>query len=337
MRFALLLSISILFWLSPLLAAPPKPERLEDAVYVYGLFNGASGCSDLEGRLKALRLRSTVILSVEPDPGFLLDLPDGEEQLTCVLSYLRKTSRKAKALFLQDPVFLERSEVSAGRARLLGSFAASHPGLLAAAQVDIEPYTTGRWSCCGLEGRRALLRDTLDLLGMVREELSGLPLGVLLPWWFPGTSDHIPQAAPRAFFGVVDELYLMAYGEEGGPAVGGTAKRVLDRVDVPEVFSGPGRVYIGLATYEFRSPNDLQNQLKKVRNRLARRPTFAGTAVFHATSAYNVPGQPVFSASKVCQTGRKLPGAGAEAAGILSRPDYCGNSSLRESQPHGPR
>ena len=256
--------LAVLFLFSPLLNAPkPEPAKFEDAVYVYSLFRGTPACGETVRRLKALPLRSTVILSVEGEEGFLLDRPDGESQLTCALSYLRDTSRWGKALFLQDPVFLERPEESGRRAALLASYVDRHPGLLLGAQVDLEPHTTDRWT--KIDDRRAVMHDLHDLLGQVRQRLNGLPLGVAIPWWYPTMADEIPQGSLESLSGVTDDIYLMVYGGADGPVVGGTADRVLAHVDAPLFFMGGGRVHIVLATYEFPSPRELETEMAKVR------------------------------------------------------------------------
>ncbi len=321
---------AVLFCLAPLRAAPPAPTRLgEDAVYVYDVFRDASVCADVVARLRQLPLRRTVILSVEQGSEFILDRAKGEPLLACVLQHLRASARTVKALLLQDPSFLAKGEEAVRRAVLVGEFAARHPRQLSGAQVDVEPYTVEKWSCCNAEERRRALRDLHQLLGRVRRQLRGLPLGVAAPWWYPAVTRELPEAAPEAFLEVADELYLMAYGDEGGPLVGGEAERVLARVDAPEFFPGSGRVHIALATYEFRSPAHFQAELEKVRRRLAAWPTFAGTAVFHAASGFNFPLARLVSGTVTDEAGDGLPDVEIEAAGIRGRTNMCGQFLLR--------
>lgn len=290
-----LFPLALLFWV-PAVAAFPSAglasgvKGLEDAVYVYHVFRGTDDCQEVVARLRKLPLRPTVILSVERGREFILDRPNGEQLLDCVLGSLRASSRSVKALLLQAPSFLEKKRKEAvRRAKLLGDFWARHPGKLAGVQINVEPHQGDQWREGDTAHRRARLRSLTELLCSIRPHLRGLPLGVAVAWWYPAAAEELPEAAPAALFAVVDEIYLMTYGGKQGPRVGGTADRVLARVDRPEVFSGPGRVYVVLATYEFRSPAHLHEELGKMRRRLALRTNFAGTAVFHASSPFNLP------------------------------------------------
>ncbi len=315
-------------WMALSVGLTPMPGPVEDSVYVYDVFKPGTACAEMEERLKALPLRSTVILSIEQGPEFVLDRPKGEDDLACVLNHLRAASRKVKVLLLQDPVFLDRGEEAVRRAALVSAFAERHKGQLAGVQVDVEPYTIEKWGCCNAEERRAILRDLHQLLTRVRRNLGGLPLAVVAPWWYPVVRE-LPEAGPELMFQVVDEIYLMAYGDEGGPLVGGTAERVLGRVDAPEFFTGKGRMYIALAAYEFRSPEHLQAELETVRRRLASRPTFAGTALFHATSAFNVPLGRFVSGTVIDPDGKRLAGVEVQADGATAKTNVCGQFSLR--------
>lgn len=270
------------------LGAPGHARAHEDAVYVYDLFQKAKNCPELFARLRKLPLRPTVILSIEQGPEFVLDRPRGEEQLTCVLRFLRGSARKVKALFLQDPTFLENSQEAVRRAALLGDYSARHPEELDGAQVDVEPHADTKWETNSPEERRTMLRNLQDLLRQVRTQLRGLPLGAAVPWWYASEELNLPEAAPGALFQVADELYLMVYGDPGEPPVGGSADSVLEHLAAAQTFSGGGAIYVVLAAHEFLSPAHLQAELKKVRSSLAGERTFAGTAVFHATSTFQV-------------------------------------------------
>src|SRR5262249_36108810 len=144
------------------------------------------------------------------------------------------------------------------RAAKLNDFVVRHPGSFTGAQVDIEPYVTEDWSCGADEDHRRIFRNFINVLGKVRERMPAVPLGVAVGWWTPIVADRLPEASPANLFKVADELYLMVYGDEGGPVVGGTAGRILSRINTPDFFSAPGRVYVGLSTYEYRSPKQLE-------------------------------------------------------------------------------
>jgi hypothetical protein len=313
--------------LCSLFAQAATPAGYEDGVYVYDVFKGSPKCPEVIDRLKALPLRSTVILSLESGREFVLDRPDGQAQLACALDYLRSSGHKAKGLLLQDPVFLEQADEAMRRAILAGEYAVHHPGQLAAVQLDVEPYTVKYWGCRTVPEKRALMTSLQQLLSRVRRQLQGLPLGIVSPWWYPTATD-LPEAGPEALFKVADEIYLMAYGDEGGPIVGGTAERILRHVDSPEFFAGHGRMYIAFATYEFRSPEQLQADIETVRNRLASRPNFAGTAVFHATSGYDLPVSRFLSGTITDSGSQGLAGAQVEAAGVDGETSPCGTFYL---------
>jgi hypothetical protein len=326
----LLLLGAVVLWLAPQPAvAAAAPATYEDAVYVYDLFRNAPNCTELVNRLKALPLRSTLILSFEQKEEFLLDRPEGEEELACVFDYLRDSSRKAKALLAQDTVYLGKKGEAVQRARLAIAFAARHPGVLSGVQLDVEPYTDPKWGCCTVEQQRAMMRDLQELLSQVRRQLNGLPLSVTAPWWY-AVAKEIPEAQPESLFQVADEIYLMAYGDEGGPLVGGTAERVLSRVDAPEFFTGRGRIMIGLGTYEFASPGQLETDLETVRRRLAVRPNFGGTAIFNATSPFNVALVRTVSGMVIEADGKPLPGVEIESSSIHGHSSDCGQFSLRD-------
>ena len=267
-------------------SAPSPAQDIEDAVYVYDLFHAADNCLELFARLRRLPLRPMVILSVEQGPDFILDHPAGEERLRCVLRFLNGSSRRVKALFLQDPVFLEGGQEAVRRAALLGDFVARHPGELAGAQVDVEPHGHGTWPNGSAAVRRRLLEGLYDVLRQVRPRLAGLPLGVVVPWWYADMARELPGAAPEALFQAADELYLMTYGD-GNPTPGENhAASLLARLDGAYAFSDSGRTHVVLSTREFPSAAHLETELQRLRWVLAFQPNFAGTAVFHASSGF---------------------------------------------------
>lgn len=315
-------------WLVPVCAVA-RPVAPEDAVYLYDVFRGTPGCADLAERLSSQPLRSTVILSVEQGPDFLLDRPDGEALLDCALRNIRKSSRTAKALFLQAPEFLKQPQEAVRRAALLGDFSSRYPGLLAGVQVNIEPYVTTGWNKASRAERRRILASLASLLGELREPLLGLPLGLAVGWWYQAVAAELPEAAPSAWLRVADEVYVMAYGDKGGPLVGGSAERVLARVDPDSFFSGAGRVHLAVAAYEFRSPQHLDRELTSLRHRLTPYPAFAGTAVFHAASPFDVPLVRIVAGTVKDHRNRRLAGVVVRAGKLRTRTDESGQFYLR--------
>lgn len=284
MRLKLLTSVGV-FVLALGMSCPAHGKDTEDAVYVYDLFRQAHNCLDLYTRLRRLPLRQTVILSIEQGPEFILDRPQGEQQLACVLRFLRGSERRVKALFLQDNGFLRDGREAARRAELLGEFAARHPGELAGVQVDVEPHTDAEWQQSDTAGRRKLLEGLEDLLRRVRPHLHGLPLGAAIPWWYAAVVKQFPEASPRALFQTADELYFMLYGDDQAPNHLDVA-RLFDWVGDAPVFAEMGRVYVVLATYQFPTKARLETGLRQLRRLLGSNRNFAGTAVFHAASGF---------------------------------------------------
>ena len=279
--------------------------------------------------LKKLPLRRTLILSIEQGPEFLLDRAGGGELLNCVLSKLPPPAQKVKALFLQDVSFMKNEQEAVRRAAILRRFVHQYPGKFTAAQMDLEPYATEDWGCGTVADRRALARSLGGLLRKIRIQLNGLPLGLDTGWWYAAVGKEIPEVAPESLYRSVDELYLMVYGDPGGPLVGGSADRILERLDAPLFFSGPGQVYVALASYEYRSPQHLQSEMSRIQGRLKARPHFAGFAIFHAGSAFNAPLVRMISGVVNGPDGRGLAGVTVEAGRLHGRSNRCGQFGLR--------
>jgi len=111
--------------------------------------------------------------------------------------------------------------------------------------------------------------------------------------------------------------------------VAGSADRILSRIKLSRIFSGPGRVYVALGTYEYRSPQQLQTELETVRRELAVRPHFAGTSVFHAQSQFDAPLIRIVSGVVTDSNGQNLKDVEVEADGAHDTTNRCGKFSLR--------
>jgi hypothetical protein len=315
---------------SPQTAPSKSPRQAEESVFIYDVFQGRPACPEAVARLKKLPLRRTLILSIEQGPQYILDWPGGNELLACVLSNLPPPAQTVKALFLQDISFMYNRKEAVRRAALLRRFVHDYPGKLAAAQMDVEPYATEDWSCGGIPDRRALARSLGALLRQVRAQLDGFPLGLDAGWWYATVGRQIPEIAPGTLFRAVDELYLMYYGDPGGPLLGGSAERVLEQLDAPLFFPGPGRVYVALASYEYRSPQHLQAEINKIHARLAARPNFGGFAIFHAGAPFNAPLVRMISGTVTGPDGRGLPDVVIEAGRVRGSSNRCGQFGLRD-------
>jgi len=334
-KLALRYTLFVLFLLVSLPSVQTQSRKAksaratDEAVFVYDAFQGRPTCPEVVERLKKLPLRLTLILSIEQGPEFLLDRPGGRELLDCVASNLPPPAKKVKVLFLQDISFIKNDKEAVRRAAALRRFVHDFPGKLAAAQMDIEPYATEDWGCGNTAGQRALARAMLGLLRKIRTQLDGFPLGLDSGWWYAAVGHDIPELAPAVLFRVVDEMYLMVYGDPGGPVVGGSAERILERLDKPMFFPGPGRVYVALGSYEYRSPQHLQSEISKIQRKLAARPTFAGFAVFHARSEFNAPLVRMISGVVHGPDGKGLAGVTVESGRTRGASNRCGQFGLR--------
>lgn len=316
--------------LGALLLAPgaASAKKLEDSSFVYGVFADNPTCEQVEQRLAAAPLRATVLLSVENGQGFVLDQPGGADLLLCALRNLKGSGRAAKALLLQDPSFLDRTDESARRMRLLDEFDAANRKLLAGAVIDVEPYVEERWSCAALAGKREIGGRYLALLRQLKAAGGKLPVEAAIPWWYV-LNDDIPELLPASILEAADGVYFMVYGDEGGPVVNGGAEKVFDRMPVEKLGVRRGKVYIALATYESVSAAQLEAELEQVRRHYAKARGFAGTAVFHATSQYNAPLVRVLSGTVADNEGNGLAAARVECCGVSTATNVCGKFTLK--------
>jgi hypothetical protein len=323
-RRALLLCALAPALLATSTAAPPP----EDSIFVYDVFAAAPACPVIEQRLARLPLRPTVLLSVEQGPEFLLDSPAGAARLRCALSWLRRHGHRTKAMLLQDVGFMDRQSEAVRRIARLANFAHVHADIRAAV-LDLEPYAHPHWECASAEDRRQLALRFVDLLRAVRQASRSLPLEMAAPWWLPAMQE-IPEMQPASLFQIVSGMYLMLYGDPGGPLVAPTAQSVLERVPpAGAFFSHGGRVYLGVATYEIASRAAMEGELTTLRRRYARAPGFAGTVVFHAASPYAAPLVRMVAGQVVDAQGKGVAGAEIEFAGMRARTSDCGNFSFR--------
>lgn len=305
-----------------------RARALEDSSFVYGIFAEGASCPVVEQRLAAAPLRPTVLLSVENGQGFLLDQPDGADLLTCALRNLQGSKRAAKALMLQDPSFLDRTEESARRVRLLAEYAAANKKLLAGVVIDVEPYTEERWSCATHQGKREIGSRFLALLRGLKAASGKLPVEAAIPWWY-SLNDDIPELLPSTILGEADGVYFMVYGDEGGPVVNGGAEKVFDRMPPGRLQVSRGRTYVALATYESQSAAALEAEIAQVRQYYAKVRGFAGTAIFHATSQYNVPLVRILAGVVADTEGNGLASAQVECCGVKAQTNVCGKFTLR--------
>lgn len=263
-----------------------------------------------------------VYASLEEGPRFLLDDELRAGDIQRLVGVLRERFGIAvHAMILQDTRWLDDSEGARERlARVLALNRYAPDQAFAGVHVDVEPHTLEDWECGGIPERRGLVQKLQMLLTRLASAIpppgknggGRLRLSAALPWWIGSLSAEIPEASPRRFLESVDEIVLMAYGDPGGPVVGGSARALLQRLedsrlwrDVP---AGKG-IRVGLATYEYASAGDLLATIRELDGVLGRHAGYRGTAIFHAGGSYGAP--LAASVRGLVQDGAGQPVAGA--------------------------
>jgi hypothetical protein len=252
------------------------------------------------------------------------------------------------AMILQDSRWLDDYEgalrrvgriLELGRLRPEQAFAGIH--------VNVEPHTLEDWDCGGIAERRHLIQKLQTLLARIAKTLTPnsassqsqarnargrLWLSAALPWWIGSLSGDVPEAAPRRWFESVDEIVLTAYGEPGGPLVGGSAKTLVQRLedarlwqDIPK---GKG-MRIGLATYEYANPAQLQAIIRELDKALGGRASYRGTAVFRHEGNYNAPVMASIRGQVRDSTGKPVARARIRVADRETVTNRCGRFELR--------
>jgi|GEM_PF-1075388 len=271
------------------------------AVWVYDLPRWTEG--QREAKLAALPPGTRhLYASVEDGPRFLLDDEFRAADIQRVVGDLReRPGILTHAMILQDTRWLDDVEGARERlARVLALNRMRPDQAFAGVHVDVEPQTLEGWECGGIPERRILVQKLQDLLGRLasavppagKERSGRLPLSAALPWWIGALSTDIPEASPRRFFESLDEIVLMAYGDPGGPRVGGSVQALLRRLEDARLWRDvpPGKgIRIGLATYEYASAADLLTTARELDRAFDSQKAYRGTAIFHSTGNYGAP------------------------------------------------
>lgn len=288
-----------------LLLAGMRPAGAADlAVWVYDL----PRWSEAQWEVKAAALppgTRHLYASLEDGARFLLDdrFPAADIQRT--VGWLRERAGiGVRAVILQDSRWLDDPEGAVRRvSRVLELNRLFPDRAFAGVHADVEPWLLDAWECGGMAERRGLLRRLQALLARAASAIppprkgpsrggGRLPLSASLPWWIGSLSADIPEASPRRFFDSLDEIVLTAYGEPGGPLVGGSARALSQRLEDVRLWRDipPGKgIRIGLATYEYESADDLVAAARGVDRAFGRHRAYRGTAIFHAAGAYGAP------------------------------------------------
>jgi hypothetical protein len=287
-----------------------------------------------------------VYLSVEDGPRFLLDDPAAAARLSDVLDMAgTRFGLAVEAMLLQDTGWIADVRGAERRVSAVLRFdesrrRAGRPGF-DGLHFDVEPYSDETWTC-GSEGERAAIVDRLhtlfDHLAAITRQSAASPMRITaaFPWWIGAMSGRMPRMAPRAWLSSLDEVVLMAYGDFGGPMVGGSAATVLRRLNDARLWSGvpPGRgVRVGLATHEYPDPGAFSATIRGVSDRLGSRAEFRGIAVFAHGHVFNGPLTRSLEGRVRDRDGTAVAGAVVRVAEQVSRTTRCGTFSLRGLAP----
>lgn len=310
------------------IAAASAPR--EDSVFVYDVFRGQPACAQITSTLRSMRLRETVILSIEQGPDLILDQPGGENALRCAADALHASGHRVKTMALQDASFLDKQDDAVRRVKKIAAFARVHPKTIAGTVIDLEPYTDERWDCASPDNRAAIARRFRDLVGRLREESLPLPLEIVVPWWFAVVQEY-PALHLRELGAVTDGIFLMLYGDEGGPVVSGTSARLKAKMDLV-LAAGMSRTpfYIALATFEHRSSADLEREIRDLQARYGPVSQFAGTSVFHAQGRFDVSLVRMIGGAVLDNSGKGIAGARVVVLDKVAETNSCGHFTIRD-------
>jgi hypothetical protein len=283
-----------------------------------------------------------VYASVEEGPRFLLDDEFQAAHMQRLAGFLREHSRIAvHAMLLQDTRWLDDPAGARDRVTRLLQLNRYRPEqAFAGVHVDVEAHTLEAWECGSIPERRGLIQKLQSLLAQLSQVMAspqktakGRPvLSAALPWWIGPLSADIPEASPGRWLESLDEIVLLAFGDPGGPLVGGSARALLRRLEDGHLWSGlpAGKgIRIGLATYEYASAGDLAATIRELDRALARQPAYRGTAIFHSVSRYGAPLTASVRGLVQDGSGQPVAGAGIRAGERQSVTNRCGRFTIR--------
>ncbi len=285
-----------------LLLAGAQPVAAADvAVWVYDLPRWSESQSEVKAAALPAGTRH-LYASVEDGPNFLLQDESRSADIQRLVGALReRPGILTHAMILQDTRWLDDAEGAQARlARVVALNRAYPDRAFAGVHVDVEPQTLEDWECGGIPERRVLIQKLQALFSRLASAIptagkggSGrLQLSAALPWWIVSPSADIPEASPRRLFESLDEIVLMAYGDPGGPRIGGSAQALLPRLEDTRLWQGIplGKgIRIGLATYEYASAADLLAAARGLDRAFVSLRGYRGTAIFHSTGIYGAP------------------------------------------------
>jgi hypothetical protein len=294
----------VLLWL--LLLTGTRPVAAADvAVWVYDFPSWSE--NQWEARTAMLPQGTRhLYASMEDGPNFLLQDQLRSADIQRLVGILReRPGILTHAMILQDTRWLDDAEGAVTRLARVVALNRNYPDrAFAGIHVDVQPQTLEQWECGGVPERRALMQKLLTLFRRLTSAIpvpgptagkggsSRLQLSAAFPWWIGSSLADIPEASPRRLFESLDEIVLTAYGDPGGPRIGGSAQGLLSRLEDPRLWRDipPGKgLRIGLATYEYAGATDLLTTARELDKALANQKAYRGTAIFHSTGGYGAP------------------------------------------------
>ncbi len=326
-----------------LLLAGTQPVAAADvAVWVYDLPHWSE--SQWQTRAAALPPGTRhLYASVEEGSNFLLKDEFRSADIQRIVGTLRERHGiLTHAMILQDTRWLDDAEGAQARLARVVALNRTYPDrAFAGVHMDVEPQTLEDWECGGIPERRVLMQKLQALFSRLaaaipapgKDRSGRLQLSAALPWWIGSPSGDLPEASPRRFFESLDEIVLMAYGDPGGPRIGGSAQALLNRVEDARLWRDipPGKgIRVGLATYEYASAADLLAAARGLDRAFAGQKAYRGTAIFHSAGSYGAPLMASVRGLVRDATGQPIARASVKIGERQTATNRCGRFVIRD-------
>ncbi len=327
--------------------AAPGPARPPRTAWAYDLPDLPAAALDAAIEQLAARGVTRLFLSIEDGPRSRLGQPAARAAVAHAVAAAARRRIEVHAMLLQHPRWLDDPDGVASRVAAAAAFGEA-PGErpFAGLHLDVEPQTLDAWECGGPEGRARLLGGLADVAARARTAASAvrpLPISLAVPWWTFHPMGTAEDAAARRLAAAADEIVLMAYGEPGGPLVGGHADRLVCRLGLPALLDhlpARARLSIGLAGYEYPDAAALDAAADRLDDRLGGHARYAGVALFLTGAPPGAPLVVPIRGRVVGADGRPRPGAvvtirGADGVGapLVATTNRCGRFLVRLPQP----
>jgi tetratricopeptide (TPR) repeat protein len=328
-------------------AAPARRADAPRTAWAYDLPDLPEAALDAAIDRLAARGVTRLFLSIEDGPRSRLDRPAARAAVARAVAAAARRRIEVHAMLLQHPRWLDDPGGAASRVAAAAAFGEA-PGErpFAGLHLDVEPHTLDAWECGGPEERARLLGSLADLAARARAVASRvrpLPISLAVPWWTFHSMGTAEDAAARRLAAAADEVVLMAYGESGGPLVGGHADRLVCRLGLQGLLDrlpAGVRLSVGLAGYEYRDAAALDAAAAWLDDRVGWHARYAGAALFLDGAPPGAPLVVPIRGRVVGADGRPRPGvrvtlrgAGAPDTPLVATTNRCGRFLVRLRQP----